>query len=237
MEEKREFIERQSGNVHVTEERRTYRLQGTAKVAGDFGRDEQRRGEIHLSDSEEQHIDNTPRSPGKRVAEKVTMAADKPLRSSGAQVTESHSTEDRTPRSPRAQVASTEERDTDKQPRQTGASITQKAVHVQGKPATKKQTGAKKTLFGMLLTPLMLAALVGGLAVWYFSQMKPANMPPGPSISLPFLGYVPFLGCYPWMALAKMKETYGNIMTVRLGPLGNTMTWPYTHVTHVCTLT
>ncbi|GAV09770.1 hypothetical protein RvY_19256 [Ramazzottius varieornatus] len=213
MEEKREIIDRQVGDVHVTEERRAFHLRSAERAVDDIAQRTFLPEKVvtgRTSDFEHVGSDHETRTPPRsprRVPGEMQVREDQPA--------------DRLPRPNTDQLAKAGaellQQHADTTAQQTGAPRTDKKG---GSAKSGTSTGAKKTIMGLLLSPFMLAVLVGGLAVWYFTTMKPANMPPGPSISLPFLGYVPFLGTYPWIELAKMNKTYGNIMTVRLGPLG-----------------
>ncbi|CAL1272968.1 unnamed protein product [Larinioides sclopetarius] len=68
--------------------------------------------------------------------------------------------------------------------------------------------------FLLLIIIYAFFTLLQGILRWFKSQQK---RPPGP-VGLPFLGYLPFLGKEPHKTFWNMKEKYGDIISVYLGP-------------------
>ena len=66
-----------------------------------------------------------------------------------------------------------------------------------------------------LLTYAILALVL--LALFYDWYKRPKSFPPGPR-GIPFVGVLPFLGKYPERTMKKWSETYGDIMSIRMGP-------------------
>lgn len=62
---------------------------------------------------------------------------------------------------------------------------------------------------------LLLGVLLIVILLWYFNK-KPKNFPPGP-LGLPVVGYLPFLGKYPFKTLTTLGQKYGGVFSIPLG--------------------
>jgi hypothetical protein len=51
------------------------------------------------------------------------------------------------------------------------------------------------------------------LLLYYFTQKRPHNFPPGPT-GIPILGYLPFIGLPPEQGFAKLAKKYGSVFSV-----------------------
>ncbi|XP_055333808.1 cytochrome P450 2C39-like isoform X2 [Paramacrobiotus metropolitanus] len=78
------------------------------------------------------------------------------------------------------------------------------------------QTFLGKALSEFYSFPALISLIAVLLMFWFVLVGRPMFAPPGP-LGVPIFGYAPFVGKYPWIALTKLKEAYGQIVGLYLG--------------------